>query len=190
MHHFWKIVQTSVRKGNRDKMIEVEFIENEDKLKGRVEKTVRKAAKAVVVKDGKYLFMRTNKGDYKFAGGGLEAGESYLDALKREVLEETGYRVREIGDALVHVIEKRVDIYDDNAIFTIEQNYYPCELDYSVCFDVDLTDSEKSLDIKVAFVTLEEALEANLKVLADNKPDMNAWVKREVVIMKKLIERS
>ncbi len=171
-------------------MIEIKLIENEDELKDRVEKTVRKAAKAVVVKDGKYLFMRTNKGDYKFAGGGLEAGESYIDALKREVLEETGYRVREIGDVVIHVIEKRVDAYDDKAVFTIEQKYYFCELDYSVCFDVDLTDSEKSLDIKVVFVSLEEALEANLKVLADNKPDMNAWVKREVVIMQRLASRT
>jgi 8-oxo-dGTP diphosphatase len=45
------------------------------------------------------LVHRPKYGDWTFAKGKLEAGESFLDAARREVLEETGLHV-EIGDEL------------------------------------------------------------------------------------------
>lgn len=62
------------------------------------------ATKALIEHDGKILILReagsyaegTNTGRFDVPGGRLKAGENYLDALRREVREETGLDV-EIG---------------------------------------------------------------------------------------------
>lgn len=58
----------------------------------------RVAMKAVIVRNGKVLILReastykdgTNIGRYHMPGGRIEAGENFEDALRREVMEETG----------------------------------------------------------------------------------------------------
>lgn len=62
------------------------------------------ATKAIIVHEGKVLILResgsygdgTNEGRYDVSGGRLNPGEHFLDALKREVKEETGLDV-EVG---------------------------------------------------------------------------------------------
>jgi len=70
--------------------------------------TQRIAGKAVIVNDeGKILFLReaatyeegTNLGRYQIPGGRVNIGEPFMDALKREVMEETGLEV-EVGQPL------------------------------------------------------------------------------------------
>lgn len=62
----------------------------------------RIAGKAVIVNDeGKILFLReastyeegTNIGRYQIPGGRVNIGEPFMDALKREIMEETGLEV-------------------------------------------------------------------------------------------------
>lgn len=71
----------------------------------------RIAAKAIIALDGKVLVLReaatyddgTNHGRYHLPGGRVEIGETFDDALRREVSEETGLYI-EIG-APLHVGE-------------------------------------------------------------------------------------
>jgi 8-oxo-dGTP diphosphatase len=63
-----------------------------------------RAAGGVIWRTGKHgvevlLVHRPKYEDWTFAKGKLEPGESYLDAARREVLEETGLHV-EIGEEL------------------------------------------------------------------------------------------
>ncbi|WP_193726721.1 NUDIX hydrolase [Paenibacillus guangzhouensis] len=69
---------------------------------------VRKAARAIVWNDTKKMALLyvSSDGYYKLPGGGIEAGESYEDALRREVLEEVGVQI-EILQELGHTIEYR-----------------------------------------------------------------------------------
>lgn len=65
----------------------------------------RLAARGIIRRNDKYLAIYGKYGDYKFPGGGREAGEELADTLIREVQEETGYRMipESIGDhILVH----------------------------------------------------------------------------------------
>ena len=54
-------------------------------------------ASGLIVRDGKVLLIRRGKQPYKdhwsLPGGGVERGETIREAVKREVLEETGFEV-------------------------------------------------------------------------------------------------
>jgi ADP-ribose pyrophosphatase YjhB (NUDIX family) len=54
-------------------------------------------ASGLIVRDGEVLLIRRGKEPYKghwsLPGGGIERGETIRDAVKREVLEETGLEV-------------------------------------------------------------------------------------------------
>lgn len=56
---------------------------------------------AAIVKDGKLLMVQEGKphchGQWSIPGGRVEPGEPLVDAVLREVREETGYEVRVIG---------------------------------------------------------------------------------------------
>ena len=54
-------------------------------------KSERCGARALIERDGKYLFSYLSKrNQYLTPGGGIDAGESILDAVKRECREECG----------------------------------------------------------------------------------------------------
>mgnify|MGYP002761186040 FL=1 len=64
------------------------------------------AANALIKEDGKYLMVQEGKehvkGTYNIPGGGVEHGENPVEAVKREVMEETGLEVTSI-DGLIGV---------------------------------------------------------------------------------------
>lgn len=55
----------------------------------------REAVRAIIRRDGKIALVKSEKEHYyKFPGGGIEPGESHMDALAREVREETGLQIK------------------------------------------------------------------------------------------------
>lgn len=65
----------------------------------------RFAVRGLICKNGLWAMQRSNTGEFKIPGGGIEASESWHEALHREVLEETGLHVlensiQEIGEIL------------------------------------------------------------------------------------------
>lgn len=111
----------------------------------------RYTARAVVQnEDGLYAVLYAEKfGLYSLPGGGIEDGETPPDAVKREVLEETGCAVLK-AEALGIVEENRF-CFDYTQV-----NYY-----YAVTVGnagaQSLTEGERSARTQVQWHTLEEA---------------------------------
>ena len=76
--------------------------------------------RGIIVRDGKIAMQCSKEGEYKIPGGGMEAGETYVEALAREVKEETGlFIIPEKTVGLGEILEVRKDIFDDTKKFII-----------------------------------------------------------------------
>jgi len=141
----------------------------------------RKAVRGIISRNGKYLFIYSKYGDYKFPGGGMEEGETLEMTLFREVAEETGYIVKKssIKEGF-EVLERRRGEPED--ILEMKSYYYFCEVEDDTT-DRNLDDYEKEYDYKVSWLTLEEAISKNESVEDfENIP----WIVRETMVMKNL----
>lgn len=145
---------------------------------------LRKAVRAVVVHRNKLLLISTNRGDYKFPGGGIEHGESHSEALVREVLEETGYHVNKVHELLGVTSERRPDIYDSTKIFEMVSYYYRCDIG-NVQEPQTLCGYEIELEMAPVWLSIQEALAENQQVIAKND-DVNPWLERESYVMREL----
>jgi 8-oxo-dGTP pyrophosphatase MutT (NUDIX family) len=147
----------------------------------------RDSARAIIFDGDKLVMVRSEKyGDYSFPGGGIEKGETTEAALEREVLEETGYRVRtETIRPYGHYLILRRGVHQVE-IFEQDNFYYTCQLDMANPSALQLDDGyETEYDYRVVFATLEEAIAANEK-LEDNKAV--PWVPRELYVLRELAQ--
>jgi len=147
----------------------------------------REAVRAIVLKDNKILMVHTNKGDYKFPGGGVKKEEIYEDTLKREVREETGYIVSNIKEKVGVIIERKLDGYDKNSIFEMISYYFLCEISDNKTVQ-QLDQYEYELDFQPEWISLDKAININEEILEKCDKDINAWVNRETNVLKKIRE--
>ncbi len=114
---------------------------------GMSQRSPRLAARAVLRRrDGKYALMYIEKFDlYSLPGGGVEKGEKLLDALRREIHEETGCSCDKIR-ALGCVTENRA-CHD----FTQKSFYFAVKTEKPIEKN-NLTPKEKAVNIKLMWV--------------------------------------
>lgn len=123
----------------------------------------RFASRAIIFKGNNLMMVHSNLGEYKFPGGGIEYGESPIDALIREVREETGLMVfrdsiKEYGE----IIEKRKSSIFDNTIFVHHSYYYICNVEDSINSQL-LDEYEKEEGFRLVEIEPNVAYEYNKK---------------------------
>lgn len=131
--------------------------------KTRAEYKLRHAARAVIFNAGGEiaLLQATRHGYHKLPGGGMEAGEDWTEALKREALEEVGCDVDVLPQQLGEIVEWR-------GRFELKQISF-CGM-ARVKGEVgknSLTEDEIAVGLEVRWVTVDEAI----RLLAADNPD-------------------
>lgn len=151
-------------------------------------RSVRPTVRAIVECGDRLGMIYKVKGNYyAFPGGGIDEGETYHEALIREVEEETGLRVipesiRDFGSALRLNSSHRYE----NTIFEQENYYYTCEA-YEELAAQNLESEEAEEGFELRFVTPEEALRKNRE--EDHAGDDGIWLERESRILEIIIAR-
>lgn len=164
-------------------MIEVSFdLKNYD-LDG--EKEIRTAARGIVKQNGKYLMVTSNKGDFKFPGGGVKEGESLLDAMCREMQEETGFSVQ-AGSAAPWLVvhERRKGLVVE--LLEMDSHYFFCQID-GCQGELGREGYEIDEDQRPVWMDLEEALAINRR-LEESGFTGAPWLLREIKVMERLLE--
>ncbi|MEI4769527.1 NUDIX domain-containing protein [Psychrobacillus sp. FJAT-51614] len=158
----------------------------EQQIQGDIKVNYREAIRSIILEKNKILLVHSNKGDYKFPGGGVEGNESHSECLIREVAEETGYINCIVKDKLGSVIERKLDEYDNTALFQMTSHYYHCELINDKRIAQKLDDYESAQEFSAEWVSLDNAIEQNEKIINSFEIEKNGWLKREIYVLKKL----
>ena len=158
------------------------------KIKDRnIRITTRQAVRAVVLKDNKILMVHTNKGDYKFPGGGIKRQESHEEALRREVIEETGYIINRMGKRVGMITQRNPNQFDTSGIFEMTSYYYFCDVK-NVKTKQHLDKYEEEQEFTPIWIELDEVLAKNEAILTQKGSQINPWVYRETLALRKLKE--
>lgn len=150
----------------------------------RMKVNSREAVRAVILKGDKILLIHSNKGDYKFPGGGVEQNEMHVEALLREIREETGYVNCIVKEKVGIVVERNTDQFEENTYFQMTSHYYLCELITDKKIIQKLDDYEHEQQFTPKWITIDMAIEENRKLM--NLPDMNKWIEREILVLEEL----
>jgi 8-oxo-dGTP pyrophosphatase MutT (NUDIX family) len=145
-------------------------------------KTIHRIAVRAVIQRGENLLMilSANVGDYKFPGGGVQAGETHEQALRREVREECGTELSHFGEEIGSVVEYKQSKDEGFETFKMTSHYYRCEVTDGFGAQ-NLDGYEKDLGFRPVWISIEEAVRQNKSLLeADKRP---GWLQREIFVL-------
>jgi 8-oxo-dGTP pyrophosphatase MutT (NUDIX family) len=150
---------------------------------------IRPSVRAIIVRDGKIGMVYSQKYNYyKFPGGGIELGESQIDALKRETLEEVGLcvtpeSVREFG--YVRRVQK---YHSGDADFFVQDNYYYLCKAEAIAYEQNLDAYEADEGFTLRFVTPADAITTNRG--CDHGPKDHNMIERESNVLEIIIKEN
>lgn len=132
-----------------------------------------------IITDGSKILLshEINTGVYLSPGGGLEDGESLEDCVVREVLEETGYKVKTVSPFI------KVNEYFFERLYI--SNYFVCEIIGKE--NQSLTETEIIHGVAPEWVDFEKALEVFGGYESIDDAELAAQYKRELTVLKKFL---
>lgn len=106
-------------------MVHVHDINGKSYSVDSAELTFNPAVYGVVIRDDRVLLLPTN-GRFAVPGGSIEMGENHVDALKREIKEETGFDVEPVR--LMNVYTSLYKSFKTGKNFHCLQLFYLCRV--------------------------------------------------------------
>ena len=148
-------------------------------------KTVHRTAVRAVSLRGPELLMvySSNVGDYKFPGGGVDAGETHQQALARELLEECGASLLSVDGELGVIIEYNFAKEKAYDVFKMTSYYYFCQIGEEFGSQ-KLDEYEKDLGFQPLWINIDEAILLNRSLLETD--EIPYWLRREIFMLEYL----
>ncbi len=142
----------------------------------------KSAVRAIIFRGGKMAMQQSGKGEYKIPGGGMEAGESKIETLIREVREETGLIVipspiEEIGE----ILEIREDVFNPGHKYICRSYFYFCNVE-NTTIETQMTESEIAKGFHPVWEYPEVICEVN------DKLQSSPWQKRDTEFVRMLAD--
>lgn len=138
--------------------------------------------RGIIVRNGKIAMQCSRNGEYKIPGGGMEAGETYMDTLVREILEETGlFVIPQKAVELGEILEVRKDIFESSKKYICHSLFYYCE-ETGEQTDIHLTKSELAKGYYLKWATPEQIYERNSQIGKD------PWISRDTAFIKMILD--
>lgn len=147
---------------------------------------VRDSARSIILQDGLVAMVHSLKYDYyKFPGGGIENGETAVQAMMRETLEEAGLVV--IPDSIeeygcVHRVQKSKA--DETERFVQDNYYFLCSVEGQPVSQ-ELDDYEADERFTLEYVRPETAIRANRA--KNHGPKDSLMIEREARVLELLM---
>jgi len=153
-------------------------------------KTIQREAVRGIIARGNTLLLlySTELTDYKFPGGGVQAGETHRQALFREIHEETGAVMTGIEQPFGKVIEYDIPKECGYDVFKMISYYYWCQVG-PIFSEQRLDDYEKDLGFQPAWVEIGEALRINQALLRASPRSTYQWLARETFVLEQIQQR-
>ncbi len=138
--------------------------------------------RGIVMIDGKLAMQRSSKGEYKVPGGGLEAGETHEETLRRELDEEVGLvlvegSLKELGE----ITEIRRDIFEPDTKYICHSVFYACEVTEERR-PIHPSASELKKGYHLEWATPEEICKVNDEIATES------WIKRDTALIRMILE--
>lgn len=132
-----------------------------------------KRVKALIVSSDNKILLVNNYQDYQFPGGHMENNEIYSEALKRELLEETGidFNIEKDIEPVLKLYRYYEEYHETKENTLLEINYFIIRSDKYIDIDnLNLTKEEENGDFSLTYISLFEfkrLLEENIMINND-----------------------
>ncbi len=138
--------------------------------------------RAIILRDGKLSMQLNDEGEYKIPGGGMEGDENCVDALVREVREETGLLViPDSVEPIGEILEIRQDVFSKGTKYICHSYFFFCDVEERTV-QTQMTQSE----IAKGFCPVWEYPEVICR--QNDAVQTQAWQKRDTEFVRMLLD--